>query len=487
MTSRAAGRPSRAAAGARGACRRSAAGLAALALLGACGERGPRRPNVILVSIDSLRADHLGCYGYERDTSPRIDRLAAEGVRFETAISTTSWTLPAHAALFTGLEDETHGVVDNGLALAPAHVTLAELLQGAGYRTAGFYGGPYLHPTFGLAQGFELWQSCMSALPAGASERDVRASAMAVDAPSHEDVTGPRTAEAVEAWLARDEREPFFLFLHLWDVHYDYIPPPELVERFDPGYDGPVDGRGVASDPALRAGMPERDLRHLVARYDGEIRFTDAILGRILDALAARGLLEDAVVVVTADHGEEFLEHGGTGHQRTLFDEVVRVPLVVWAPGRAARGAVVAEPVRLIDVLPTIARLAGIKAPLAVQGRDLGPLLAPDAQRAGLAGDERAPPALCELSVNDEALFALRRAGEKLVVDERAGLAQRYDLARDPGERAPAPLADPSALEAARRAARSFGRFLDTRAPGAVEPDSELIETLRRLGYLGGG
>lgn len=457
--------------------RARAAGALAL-LCAACGERAaPARPNLILVSIDSLRADHLGCYGYARDTSPRIDALAAAGARFEQALSSTSWTLPAHAGLFTGLYDSTHGVVDNGLALSDAHVTLAELLQSRGYHTAGFFGGPYLHPTFGLAQGFDVWRSCMSGLPADASARDVRSAAMRADAPAHDDVTGPRTLAEVEAWLARAPAQPFFLFLHLWDVHYDYIPPAELVERFDPGYRGPIDGRGVATDPAIHAGMPARDLQHLIARYDGEIRATDDVLARILDALEARGLLADAVVVVTADHGEEFFEHGDKGHQRTLFDEVLRVPLVVWAPGRVAPGTVPAEQVRLVDVLPTLARWAGVEEPLAVQGRDLVPLL------RGEPWVET--PALCELSVNQGALFALRTRAEKLVRDEHSGLAQRFDLASDPLEREPRPLADPAPLDAARRAAQGFGRFLATRAPGTSEPDAELLEALRRLGYVG--
>ena len=451
---------------------------AALALLcAACGGDGaPERPNLILVSIDSLRADHLGCYGYARDTSPRIDRLAAAGARFEQAVSTTSWTLPAHAALFTGLYDATHGVVDNGLALSELHVTLAELLQRAGYHTAGFFGGPYLHPTFGLAQGFDVWQSCMTTTPDAASERDVRAGAMAEDARAHDDVTGPRTLAEIEAWLARGLEQPFFLFLHLWDVHYDYIPPAEHAERFDPGYQGPIDGRGVATDPAIRADMPARDREHLVALYDGEIRSTDEVLGRILDALEARGALADAVVVVTADHGEEFFEHGGKGHQRTLFDEVLRVPLVVWAPGRVTAGRVVSEQVRLIDVLPTLARMAGVDEPLAVQGRDLGPLL------RGETWSEL--EALCELSINRGTLAALRTRADKLVVDEGARLAQRFDLAADPLEREPLPLVDAARLDAARHSARSFGRFLDTRAPGATEPDAELLEALRRLGYV---
>jgi len=175
----------------------------ALAASAACGaEHGAARgPNLLLVSIDSLRPDHLGCYGYARDTSPVIDRLAREGVRFQTAVSTTSWTLPAHAALFTGMYDSAHGLVDNGLSLSDAHRTLAEELALHGYQTAGFYGGPYLHPTFGLSQGFGHYQSCMTAVAEGASAEEVRAESRAPRGAAHEDVTGPRTVEEFGRWL----------------------------------------------------------------------------------------------------------------------------------------------------------------------------------------------------------------------------------------------------------------------------------------------
>jgi len=456
------------------------AGGPALLLACACGaEVTPARgPNLILVSIDSLRADHLGCYGYGRDTSPFLDRLAAEGARFEEAVSTTSWTLPAHAAMFTGLVDTTHGVVDNGLALSGSHLTLAEVLKRRGYQTAGFYGGPYLHPTFGLAQGFDRWQSCMSAMRADLGTSAVRAAAMDENGASHDDVTGPRTLAEVRSWLAGGVHAPVFLFLHMWDVHYDYVPPPEYVERFDPGYDGPVDGRGVAVDESIAAGMDPRDRAHLVACYDGEIRFTDDILERIFEELRGAGLLEDAVVVVTADHGEEFFEHGGKAHQRTLFDEVLRVPLIVWGPTRVPAGLECEEQVSLIDLMPTLARLGGVDEELAVQGRDLGPFL---------AGGELAPrEALAELSVNDEALFARRTRGEKLIVDERAGTSVGFDLLRDPAEQNPLPASTTTPLDLLRRRAHGFQRFLGTRAD-AWKGNAELVETLRRLGYLGDG
>jgi len=462
-------------------------GALSLVLLGvlACGgapEGEDGRPNLVLVSIDSLRARNLGCYGYGRDTSPFLDELAREGVRFTNAFSTTSWTLPAHAALFTGLFDSAHGLVDNGLALGDEHLTLAELLGREGYETAGFFGGPYLHPTFGLGQGFDTYVDC-SATARESGER-VRVDARSEHSRSHADVTGPRTREAVAAWArARDRGAPCFLFVHLWDVHYDYLAPPEYVERFSPGYDGPVDGRDVMGE-GVRADMPAEDLAHLVALYDAEIRFTDDVLRGILDDLRGLGMLDDAVVVVTADHGEEFFEHGGKGHQRTLFDEVLQVPLVVWAPSGPSgiEPAVVDDQVRLVDLLPTLLELAGGEGALAVQGRSLVPLLE--------GGSLEPVPALAELLVNDEDLRALRTLEAKRIVDARRSGAQVFDLAADPGEveplSAPAesgPLAEE--LRAVLEASRRFRRFLGSRAVDEVDAPEDVEALLRDLGYLG--
>jgi arylsulfatase len=442
----------------------------------------PELPSIVLVSIDSLRADALGCGGSARDTSPFLDELAARGVRFANAVSTTSWTLPAHAALFTGLWDSTHGLVDNGLRLSDDHLTLAELLRARGYATAGFYGGPYLHPTFGLAQGFEQWTSCMSRTET--SDASARIAAGSPRSGAHADVTGPRTREAVARW-ADQARAPFFLFVHLWDVHYDYLPPHEYVERFDPGYAGLVDGRDVMG-PRVRADSPERDRAHLRALYDAEVRFTDDVVRGICGDLEQRGLLADTVVIVTADHGEEFFEHRGKGHQRTLYDEVVRVPLIVAGPGVAA-GRVVAEQVRLIDLFPTIAGLTGSATePLAVQGRDLGPFL---------RGEEGgAADALLELLVDGRRERGLRLAqGSKVLFDGATGAAELFDLALDPGELralgAGARGLD-EALEALRRSTASAERFrelLGARPAGAAMVPEDVLGRLRELGYVGDG
>lgn len=442
------------------------------------------KPDIILISIDSLRADHLGCYGYGRATSPTIDRLSREGVRCVHAVSTTSWTLPSHAAMLTGLYDSAHGLVDNGLRLAEEHVTLAEVLGGAGYQTAGFFGGPYLHPTFGFGQGFETYESCMTKLPDDAGGERVRDESRSEESVSHADVTGPRTLERFSSWLESADDRPMFVFLHLWDVHYDYIPPKGYAEMFDPDYSGEVTAEDYMRNGAIHAGMAARDLQHVIALYDAEIRFTDDILGQILERLEQHGRLEDALVVVTADHGQEFFEHGGKGHQRTLHEEVIRVPLIFRWRGRLPAGRVVRDQVRLIDLMPTVLGLAGVASEAEVQGRDLTSLL-----RGGRLAAE---PALCELLVNRWQRRALRTNRGKVVVNDENGAAAYFDLVNDPGEMRPLSPAYPGfeAALAELRALTERSQAICRRVAAQAAPYTELSDELKRrleaLGYTDG-
>ncbi len=398
------------------ACRRGRGVSALLCCVGlasqACAPAPPQRaPDLVLISIDSLRPDHLGSYGYAAPTSPVLDALAAEGIRFSQAVSTTSWTLPAHAALFTGLYDTAHGVVARNLALAESHRTLAEELRDAGYRTLGLYTGPLLHARYGLSQGFEQWRDC-AARPG---------------APEGAEPTSPCAVAVVRDWLAAPDPRPLFLFLHLFDVHYDYAPPARYTALFDPDYRGDTDFSHFAGNRAIGPGMSARDLQHLIALYDGEIRYTDEHVGQIFELLRGAGRYADAVVAVTSDHGDEFFEHGSKGHRQSLFDEVLRIPLLLKLPGARGAGRVVHEQVRLIDLFPTFLSLAGIRLP-GVQGRDLLPLL---------AGEPWAPSAaLATLYRGEGRWLALRFPEKKLLVHEQGG-ERLHDLREDPGERTP--------------------------------------------------
>jgi len=462
----------------------------------ACGgEEAPSEPpNVIFISIDSLRSDHLSCYGYPRETTPFLDSLAKGGVRFENAVSTTSWTLPSHASMFTGLLGPTHGLVDNGLSLSDDHVTLAELMKRAGYHTAGFFGGPYLHPTFGLGQGFDVYESCMTTTPDQLSGDDLRNSAKAPDGPSHRDITGPRTRERVHEWAtqraAAAENERYFLFLHLWDVHYDFTPPDEYAKLYaDPNYSGPADGR-LMSNAAIRPGMKKEDLQHVLDLYDAEIRFTDDTIRGIFSDLDEQGLFENTLVIVTADHGEEFFEHGFKGHNKSLFDEVLRVPLIVSWPGEIDSGGLVRDQVQIIDIMPTILGFAGVTDEIPGQGRDLAPLL--------VGREMPAREALSGLFLDGGQQRGLRTNENKVLSFNDQTPVVYFDLVKNPKEdlqQVVTPQTEHSQgkrqdgerrLREAARRADEFREVLDRRPPNSIEVTPEMLEKLKGLGYIGG-
>ena len=451
----------------------------------------PVRPNVLLVSIDSLRADHVGAYGYARETSPAIDTLARDGALFESAISSAPWTVPAHMTLLTGLPPEVHDVVTVRQKLSPDAVTLAEVLQDAGYATAAFVSGPTVMAHYGFGQGFASYDESMV-------ERRPKLAGAAVSSPGLVDLV----SGWLDRWSTAETREPFFVFLHMWDVHYDYVPPREYVERFDPGYDGDLDVRRFETNERLHRGMAPRDLRHLIALYDGEIRFTDDHLARLVAKLRTLGVLDDTIVVVTSDHGEEFFEHGAKGHAKTLYDEVLRVPLVVRYPRRVAPAQRVTQQVRLMDVAPTILGLAGVTAPEGFGASDVAPEHRFADVSPYLAGPASPPfPVLPAFSSNlwlSGKQHAVRTADAKLIRYEpalplRPPLPSRvgtevFDLALDPGERtnlfstetAPLFLATLDPLLASWRS--DTGR--QTKLALARKPDPQAAARLRALGYL---
>lgn len=347
----------------------------------------PERPyDIVLVSLDSVRRDAVsafarpGALGALRRaesstptpvTTPHLDRLAREGVRFTRAYASSSWTLPAHVTLFAGAPEVVHGVDLENHRASPRVALLAEVLADAGYRTNGFFSGPYLDPSFGFGRGFEEYRRCYGdelerVVATGGSEAEI-------EVYSHGDVSAARVTNAgIEALerTATDAR-PLFLFLHYFDPHYDYIPPAPFDERFDPDYAGSVGGRNYLSNPAVsvldpkRAGervrvVGDRDLDHLAALYRGEVAWTDSQLGRLFEALERRSPGRPTLVWVVGDHGDEFFEHGGLGHRRTLFEEVLGIPMIAWLPGVLPAGSEVSAPVSLADVAPTLFEAIGL-------------------------------------------------------------------------------------------------------------------------------
>lgn len=444
-------------------------------LLLSCSET-PRTTHVVLISIDSLRADHLGAYGYPRATSPSIDRLARQGTLFERALSSTTWTLPAHVALFTGLDDDLHGVTDASLGLASDLPTLAERLQQAGFVTGAVVSGPFLHPRFGMNRGFDDYLNCMSFLDDQFRPR--RGKRLDLHRASHADVTGDCVVVRAKRWLTANRDRKAFLFLHFWDVHHDYTPPPAVVERFDPDYAGELDFSDFAHNEAIAPDMAPRDLEHLIALYDGEIAETDAQVGEVLGALEQLGLARSSLVILTSDHGDAFFEHGEKGHKKDLHAETLRIPLLLRGPGVAA-GVRRAGPAHITDVAPTLLDLLGLP-PLAPGGVGTGRSLVPALGDPAALEGRRVYARLRDSETDQAALEGLEG---KLIRDRRAESLQFYALASDPGEETP--------MEASgewRRRLDAYEDELAARAaalPGAEVRgvDPALAERLRELGY----
>jgi len=396
-----------------------------LTALAACTKTPRERPpNILLVTIDTLRADHLGSYGYDYDTSPNLDRLARESVRFGDAVSVSSWTLPSHASIMTGLFPFEHGVERDLNALPPSADTLAERLQRAGYTTFAATSHSYLTERWGFAQGFD--------------EYDQRA---AIGSPQRPVAT--RVVDAALEWfgeagvVAGETEKPFFAWLHIFDPHWNYAPPEPYDTKFDPDYTGTMRGDYASISPFIKAAvryeepppLPERDLRHINALYDGEIAYVDNELGRVFDLLRDHDLFEDALIVVTSDHGEEMMEHGSLeGHQWTLYEEVIQVPLLVHFPDagcmdgpRLAGGSVVDRSVSTVGLAATILDCAGESS----EGLpSLTALLRNDAQveQTSAAVDEL----LLDLTVRREFRTVGLRTAENKLIRSAGGAVELY-------------------------------------------------------------
>jgi arylsulfatase A-like enzyme len=436
--------------------------VTALAAPSADHRRPPAEVNVVLVSIDTLRADHLGCYGYGPPTSPQLDRLCGQAVVFENAFAQAPSTLPSHASMFTSLLPSHHGASwPAKTPLSKEFTTLAEILRAHGYQAAGFHGGGQVSGELGLGQGFEPYVRIR-----GRFRKAVKA--------------------AVE-WLEQRSPGPFFLFVHTYEVHHPYSPRPGALEPFDEGYAGPLPDkieitslRRINGDEEPPLEIGEADLAHIVATYDAEIRSMDEALGDFAAALDAAGLLEDALVIFTSDHGEEFNEHGFVGwHSHTLYDELLRVPLVIKLPASEHAGRRVRPLVRSIDLAPTVLDILAIPSPPGFEGMSVLPLLE----------SERTPRvALSQMDKRfDPPISSLRTLDWKLYEDHLFGRIYRarlYDLRSDPGEQRNVlsfHYGVGTRLAARLRDAEANWRTLQGEG-AALSP--EVLRRLRSLGYL---
>ncbi|MCK4547879.1 MAG: sulfatase [Candidatus Eisenbacteria sp.] len=382
-------------------------------------DRGP--PNVVIILIDTLRPDHLGCYGYPRETSPNLDRLAGGGTIFWNAVAQSSWTLPSAASLLTGLYPTRHQAINKSAVLPLHRETLAEVLHSEGYRTAAVVSHTLVSSDYNLDQGFELFDETHIS--------------------GHLEISSPGVTDVATRWLRENGETPFFLFLHYFDPHYAYLEHEGFV------FPTSCRGRVKADVPFHTIQMQRRELGQegvecLMALYDSEIAFTDYHIGVVLEELRRLGLEESTMVVVTGDHGEEFMEHGWLGHTVHLYEETVRVPMILCGPGMRRAPQRVNQLVELVDVMPTLLDLLGIdRDPATMDGRSFRDALDGKEQRGGRAFSEVGfDDVFSRLDRNREPsrnpnLRAVRSGSWKLILDPVDRRWEFYDLAADPGER----------------------------------------------------
>lgn len=443
--------------------------VCASALLAGCGPSQP--PNVVLVVADTLRADKLGCYGSELGLTPYIDRFAAASSVFDHATSHAPWTLPATASLFTSLYPQQHGAggrLPNFTGLNPAVETLAERFLNAGYWTHAIVNVAFLGGTFGLTRGFEQVDERFYN-----NNLQVRSAA--------------ETTDAALAWIDGERSGPFFLLVHYFDVHAVYAPPQPFRRRFAAPPDR-EDERFVFGTRShmlsLRAGELTLDPQ-VIGRaerlYDAEVAYMDSQIGRLFDGLSERGLQENSIVVLTADHGEEFLDHGGFEHGHTLYGELTDVPLIIRAQGDArARPAHYSASVGHVDVAPTLCELAGLAPSTSYMGRSLVPWI------EGQSLPE--VPLLAHGDFWDAPLSSTRLGDYKLILpqDPELGDPELYRWRSDPLEQVNLATEEAHVVQRLSELLAEFARQAAQRGPGArVELSAEMIDQLKSLGYGG--
>ena len=437
--------------------------LAALLVAVSCSREVPPPRNLLLITLDTLRADHLGAYGYDRPTSPHLDAFAARSTLFEDALCNVPTTLPSHVSFFTGLPPALHGARRNGVEPDRDLVTLFDRLEARGFRTAAVVSSDVLGPRFSepLGPGEVL-------RPGTTTEFQVPAEQV--------------NAEALR-WLDAHAGEPFALWLHYYDPHEPYDPPRFFRERFARPYAGPLPRTldvdtlvALNDDPG--PGLTAEDRRHIIDLYDAEVAYLDHQLGALFAALEGRGLLDATAVVLVGDHGQALGEHGFWGHGLRLLESVVRIPYVIRLPGQD-EGRRVAAPVDSLDLLPTLVELFRLEPVEGLPGRSLVPAL------AGRRVASR-PLRVVERRRFDEApeavAVALYGSGWKLVYDQEPGGSPVTTFSRD---RAALDVDSGHRPDAAQR------RLLDealvlvrSGAPPSGELDPETRALLEALGYL---
>jgi arylsulfatase A-like enzyme len=445
----------------------------------------PGAPDVVVVLVDAMRADHLSAYGYARATSPTIDRLAAEGVLFANAYAHGNRTIVSTPALFTSMYPSMHGAVGFREIMVPlpeSRRTFTELYRDAGYATLGMMSNIYLKTPFGLTRGFDRVEE-FNVTRYRTSVYRLLAAAGLLRLPEYARAGTPSATEVTDAaiaWLGRvPEDRPAMFYMHYMDVHHPYTPPAAYDAMFRPGdaVDA-IDAQALFTKTTwLVRGPPpialtDDELTRLTDLYDACIRYTDAEIGRFLDALARRRANRERIVIITSDHGDEFMEHGTLYHTNIAHEELIRVPLVVWWSDGSRAGTRVEDLARHIDVLPTMAEWLETAAPPQAMGSSLTPLIAA----------EETPPR--ESVAEGDFCAALVYDGWKILRVDSSGVDHLYDLRADPGETDDLAGSEPERLEDMRRRLDAYFAMIEERGGEERRATSETLRQLRALGYV---
>ena len=425
--------------------------------------------NVILIAIDTLRADHLGCYGYNKQTSPHIDRLARDSILFKKTMSQNPWTLPSFASLFSSLYPSQHLAGLSRKSLENQFVTLPEILKEHGYYTIAFTGGGYLSEPFGFSQGFDSFNAFNPPIINGIIPPET----------IHTDIK--RVVKGAISWLLKTkEKKKFFLFIHSYEPHSPYFPPSQYDYFFDGKYKGPITG-DIWHDIGIIPGklesrfkaLPQKDLRRLISLYDAEIRYMDDQIGKLLKTLKYLNLYDKSLIIFTSDHGEEFFDHGAWEHGHSLYNELLHVPLIIKLPYSSKKEIETCTIARLIDITPTILHVLGIKKEYFFQGQSL---LRSKEKRPGYAQSYPQPN-----------LMAVQENNLKLIINLNNKEMELYDLQSDPAETKNI-VSEKHFLT--HNLIRYLSRYpLPTFSSDKLSPDEfkfslSLKEKLRSLGYL---
>ena len=408
-------------------------------------ESDVEKPNVILLTLDTLRADHLACYGYSDVKTPNLDSLARRGVLFEQAATNSPLTLPAHCSILTGMYPTYHGVRINGnTALNEEQMTIAEVLSAQGYQCGAFIGAFVLDGRWGLKQGFQHYDDHFDL------KKYKHIDLGAVQRPGNEVI------DAALDWLEEQKSTPFFAWIHLYDPHTPYEPPEPYLSEYGP--------------------------RGLTGLYDGEIAFMDEQIGRCLSWLENNRLDESTILILVGDHGEGLGSHGEGTHGYFIYDYAIHVPLIIVTPFEGLRGVRVSSQVRVVDIFPTLMEIAAVIPPAETHGRSLLPLMfRPQKKEDGFAYAESMSP---NLQFGWSSIHSLRTTQYKYIDTPKAEL---YDLTRDPDEQTNLLRQYP---DIAREMKDTLDRLMEETSRGAPTPqaanlDKETIEKLSALGYIG--